>query len=61
MRGTADYLPAAEAKWLSVVKGKPAEAVLIGGGDHIFNVFEPGAPQFGQAVEVTVAWFLRTL
>lgn len=61
VRGTADYLPAAEAKWLSVVKGKPAEAVLIGGGDHIFNVFEPGAPQFGQAVEVTVAWFLRTL
>lgn len=61
VRGTADYLPAAETKWLGIVRGKPAEAVLIAGGDHIFNVFETGAPQFGQAVEVTVAWFERTL
>ena len=61
VRGTADYLPAAEAKWLASAKGRPAEAVLIAGGDHIFNVFEPGAPQAAQAIAVTVAWFERTL
>lgn len=61
VRGSADYLPAAETKWLAIAKGRPAEAVLIGGGDHIFNVFEPGAPQIRQAIEVTVAWFARTL
>lgn len=61
VRGSADYLPAAEAKWLATVKGRPAEALWIAGGDHIFNVFEPGAPQAGQAIAVTVAWFERTL
>lgn len=61
VRGAADYLPAAEAKWLATVNGRPAEAVMIAGGDHVFNVFEPGAPQAAQAIAVTVAWFERTL
>lgn len=61
VRGSEDYLPAREAELLKLAKGRPAEAVLIGGGDHIFNVFEPGAPHFDRAVEVTVEWLARTL
>jgi pimeloyl-ACP methyl ester carboxylesterase len=61
VRGSEDYLPAREAELLKLAKGRPAEAVLIGGGDHIFNVFEPGAPHFDRATEVTVRWLVETL
>ncbi len=46
---------------MKIAKGKPAEAMVIGGADHLFNVFQP---EFGHArrmVEVTVAWLERTL
>lgn len=61
VRGSEDYLPAAEGAWMKIVKGRPAEAVIIGGADHIFNVFEPGALYLDRAVEVTAGWFERTL
>ncbi len=38
-----------------------AEAVLIGGASHIFDVFEPEKGHATRAVEVTVAWFEKTL
>jgi uncharacterized protein len=61
VRGAEDYLPAHETQFLKIATGRPAEAVTIGGADHIFNVFEPGATQSQRAIDVTVEWFARTL
>lgn len=61
VRGSLDYLPQHEVEFLRLAPGKPSEAVVIGGADHIFKVFEPGAEQPQRAMEVTVAWFVRTL
>ena len=61
VRGSADYLPRREAEILQLAKGRPAEAVLIGGADHIFNVFEPASGHFDHAVRVTVDWLDREL
>ncbi len=61
VRGSADYLPRREAEILELAKGRPAEAVLIGGADHIFNVFDPAAGHFDHAVRVTVDWLDREL
>jgi pimeloyl-ACP methyl ester carboxylesterase len=61
VRGTEDFLPVREAELLKIAKGRPAEAVLIAGADHVFNVFTPGAPQPGQARDSTVEWLARNL
>ncbi|MCX7069450.1 MAG: hypothetical protein NTW01_00415 [Gammaproteobacteria bacterium] len=61
MRGSDDCLPQHEAAFLRIASGRPAEAVLIGGADHIFRVFDPGAALARRARELTVDWFVRTL
>ena len=61
VRGSEDYLPQHEAEFLRIAKGRPAEALLIGGADHIFKAFEPGAPLARRAITATVDWFARTL
>ncbi|WP_439638628.1 alpha/beta hydrolase family protein [Nevskia sp.] len=61
VRGSQDHLPQHDAEFLRIAPGQPAEAVLIGGADHIFRVFDPGAPLARRAQDVTVAWFVRTL
>jgi pimeloyl-ACP methyl ester carboxylesterase len=61
VRGSDDFLPQHEVEFLRLARGRPAEAVLIGGADHTFRVFEPGAPQPARALEVTAEWFGRTL
>lgn len=72
VRGSADFLPQHEAEFLRIAAGRlaaakpgvkigPAEAVLIGGADHIFNVFSPELGHAARAVDVTAAWFERTL
>lgn len=61
VRGAEDYLPAHEAEFMRLAPGSPTEAVIIGGADHIFKVFDSAATQAQRAIDVTVAWFVRTL
>lgn len=61
VRGSSDYLPQHEAQFMRIAPGHPHEAVLIGGADHIFNVFQPDLGHATRAVEVTADWFKRTL
>jgi len=72
VRGADDYLPQHEAEFMKIAAGRlaaaqpeakigPAEAVIIGGADHIFHVFDGEKGQAARVLEVTVAWFGRTL
>jgi uncharacterized protein len=61
VRGSDDYLQQHEAEFLRAATGTPAEAVLIGGADHIFKAFDPGAPLAQRAIDVTADWYVRTL
>jgi hypothetical protein len=61
VRGSLDFLPPHEAEFLRIAPGRPAEAVLIGGADHIFAVFQPEKGLAARALAVTTAWFVRTL
>jgi len=72
VRGSEDYLPQHEVEFMKILSGRPAalkpgaevgpsEAMLIGGASHIFDVFEPERGHATRAVEVTVAFFERTL
>lgn len=61
VRGSLDFVPAHEKEFLQAARGRPAESVWIGGADHIFNVFQPELGHAARVMEVTTAWFQRTL
>lgn len=61
VRGSEDFLPPHEARFMQIAKGRPAEAVVIGGADHIFHVFQPELGQAQRVLDLTVAWLERTL
>ena len=61
IRGSRDFLPQRDAQLLQIAPGKRKEAALIGGADHVFNVFEPGneAPQ--RVLDLTADWLAHSL
>jgi alpha/beta superfamily hydrolase len=61
LRGSEDFLPQGEAGFMKVAKGRLSEAVIIAGADHIFNTFQPELGYDARAIELTAAWFVRTL
>ena len=61
IRGTDDFLAARDLEMVKLVRGRPAEALLIGGADHIFHAFQPELGHAGRLLDATVAWFERTL
>ncbi len=72
LRGSDDFLPQHEAAFMKIAAARPAtlpagtkigpaEAVIIAGADHLFHVFEGENGQSARVIELTVAWFGRTL
>lgn len=61
VRGDRDFLPIYEPMFMKIATGEPREALLIGGADHIFDVFNPETDYDKRATRATVDWFLRTL
>jgi fermentation-respiration switch protein FrsA (DUF1100 family) len=61
VRGSRDFIPPHESEFLKIVKGRPAEAVFIGGADHIFDGYKPALGHADRAVNATVEFLQRTL
>lgn len=61
IRGALDFLSPHEVEFMQIARGQPAEAVLIGGANHIFNVFEPAKGHASRVIDVTLSWLERTL
>jgi len=61
VRGSEDFLPARDGELVKLAPGRPAEAALLGGADHIFHAFQPERGHVERVLALTVAWFERTL
>lgn len=61
IRGSKDFLPQRDAQLLNIAPGKHKEAALIGGADHVFNVYEPGSAAPQRVLDLTAAWLAGSL
>ena len=60
IRGSKDFLPQRDVQLLNIAPGKHKEAALIGGADHVFNVFEPGSEATQRVLDLTADWLARS-
>jgi hypothetical protein len=61
IHGSLDFLPDPNPEFMKAAGGQPAEAVTIGGADHIFNVFDGPKGHSARLLEITLDRFARTL
>jgi len=61
IRGSEDFLPRRDVELLNRAPGRPREAVVLGGADHIFKVFQPELGYGQRVLDLTSAWLQRTL
>lgn len=61
IRGAEDFLPRRDIEMLNAAHGHPREAVLLGGADHIFRVFQPELGYEQRVLDLTEAWLLKHL
>ena len=61
VRGSKDYLPQRDLDLIRIAPGKPAQAEMIEGADHVFNVFEAGSPAAKRVIDITANWLSKTL
>ena len=61
IHGSLDFLPDPSQELMKAAAGQPAEAVTIGGADHIFKVFDGPKGYSTRLMEISLDWFMRTL
>jgi uncharacterized protein len=61
IHGSLDFLADPSQELMKAASGQPAEAVTIGGADHIFNVFDGPKGHSSRLREISLDWFKRTL
>ena len=61
VRGSKDYLPQRDFDLIRIAPGKPAQAEMIDGADHVFNVFEANSPAARRVIDITASWLAKTL
>ena len=61
IRGSEDFLPRRDVEMLNAAPGRPREAVLLGGADHIFRVFQPELGYEQRVLDRTESWLLKHL
>jgi pimeloyl-ACP methyl ester carboxylesterase len=61
VHGSLDFLPDPNPEFMKAARGQPAEAVTIGGADHIFGVFDGPKGHSTRLMEISLDWFERTL
>ncbi len=61
LRGSEDFLPHQDEELLKAAAGKNTQAIMIGGADHVFKVFNPELGLSTRAIAITDAWLEKTL
>ncbi len=61
IQGTQDFLPLVGQTIVGYSLGVRRESLLIGGADHIFNVFNPQLGYFQRTLEATTSFLQETL
>ncbi len=61
IRGSEDFLPRRDVEMLNAAPGRPREALVLGGADHIFRVFQPELGYEQRVLDLTEAWLLKYL
>jgi pimeloyl-ACP methyl ester carboxylesterase len=61
IRGSDDFLPAAEEQIFAISNGVTEDAYYLGGADHTFRIFEPEKSQKKKVLRLTQQWIMAIL